>query len=50
MYDEFIADQAALVEAGTLKKLSDEQLNQLINQPAFNITGQITFTTPDIPN
>lgn len=50
MYDEFIADQAALVEAGTLKKLSNEQLNQLINQPAFNITGQITFTTPDIPN
>ena len=50
MIDEFKADMQALVDDGTLKTLSEEQLNALLHTEPFNTSSRQTFKTPTIPN
>lgn len=50
MINEFKADMQALVDDGTLKQLSDEQLNAILHCEPFNTNTRKTFTTPTIPN
>ncbi len=50
MIDEFKTDMQALVDDGTLKALSEQQLHDLLYQEPFNTTSRQTFKTPTIPN